>query len=405
MILKIIATKKSDSEYLQQFEFDRFPILLGRGEKNDIVLPDSFKIISREHTKIVDTDGILHLVDLGSANFTYLNGQRIEPNEENALQTGDKIKIGEYELEVELVMHRDTKTFDDQKTMVFSSPFAEEITNLTENLKVLSEKYSFDDSPMKGEMLRFSFLQSLNTLENTEVTKILSEYFAEKFLDKEIKPDNLHSEKPVSSDNLFGAEEQIEPALAKNILTESAKDSLSSEYSFASHFSNTIDIMLETLIKLIQGYLKYRQEFFGVTIYHTIPTGSLKEIKEFLFDPDISSEEQKKRIRLIKEETDKLLAHQIGLLEGYRMSVTEGCQSLLQSLDPDSIEQEIENKQSAGLANFFPHSKKLKTLDAIKTTYKKYLSDPYHIEKKFFRPSFIKGYQKRIHSKNNSNEY
>ncbi|MCK5371940.1 MAG: hypothetical protein KAQ62_25440 [Cyclobacteriaceae bacterium] len=270
---------------------------------------------------------------------------------------------------------------------------------------MLSEKYSFDDSPMKSEMLRFSFLQSLDTLEKTEMIKILSEYFVEKFSDKEIKHDNLHNEKPVSPDNLSGVEEQIKPVRAKNILVESEKDSLSTDYSFSSHFSNTIDIMLETLIKLIQGYLQYRQEFFGVTIYHTIPTGSLKEIKDFLFDPDISSEEQKKRISLIKEETDKLLAHQIGLLEGYRMSVSEGCQSLLQSLDPDLIEKEIESKQSTGMGNFLPYSKKLKTLDIVKTTYKKYISDPYHVEKKFFRPSFIKGYQKRIHSKNNLNEY
>ncbi len=53
MILRIIVTKQSDSEYLKQLEFDRFPILLGRGEKNEITLTDSFKIISREHAKIV----------------------------------------------------------------------------------------------------------------------------------------------------------------------------------------------------------------------------------------------------------------------------------------------------------------------------------------------------------------
>jgi len=405
MILKIIVTKQSDSKYLQQLEFDRFPILLGRGEKNDIILSDSFKIISREHAKIVDTEGILQLVDLESANFTYLNGQKIVQNEENALQARDKIKIGEYELEVELVMQRDTKTFDDQKTMIFSSPFAEDVASLSDNLKSLSEKYSLDDSAKKGEVLRFSFLQSLNTLENNEVTRILSEYFAEKFLDKEINPDNLNNQKPVTPDDFSGPKEPIKSAHVKNILVESDKESASRDYSFSSHFSNTIDIMLENLIKLIQGFLQYRQEFFGVTIYHTIPTGSLKEIKEFLFDPNISSEEQKKRISLIKEETEKLLAHQIGLLEGYRISVTEGCQSLLQSLDPDLIEQEVESKKSAGLGNLLPYSIKLKTLDAIKTKYKKYLSDPYHIEKKFFRPSFIKGYQKRIHSKNNRNEY
>jgi len=405
MILKIIVTKQSDSKYLQQLEFDRFPILLGRGEKNDIILTDSFKIISREHAKIVDTEGILQLVDLESANFTYLNGQRIEPNEDNALQAGNKIKIGEYELEIELIKQKDTKTIDDQRTMVFSSPFAEDLANLSENLKSLSEKYSLDNSSKKGEILRFSILQSLNTLKNDEMAKILSEYFAEKFLDKEDYPDNINNQKLVTPDEFSYPKEPIKSTLEKNMLVESDKASASPDYSFSSHFSNTIDIMLETLIKLIQGFLQYRQEFFGVTIYHTIPTGSLKEIKEFLFDPNISSEEQKKRTNLIKEETEKLLAHQIGLLEGYRISVTEGCQALLQSLDPDLIEQEVESKNSGGLRHLLPYSNKQKTLAVIKSNYKKYLSDPYHIEKKFFRPSFIKGYQMRIHSKNNSNEY
>ena len=154
--------------------------------------------------------------------------------------------------------------------------------------------------------------------------------------------------------------------------------------------------MLETIIKLIQGFLHFRQEFFGVTIYHTIPTGSLKEIKDFLFNQEIPAEEQRKRINLIKEETQKLLSHQIGLLEGYRTSVTEGSQSLLQSLDPEIIEKETASKPSSGLESLLPYSKKIKTLEAIKLSYKKYISDPYHLEKKYFRPPFIKGYQKEF---------
>jgi predicted component of type VI protein secretion system len=131
----------------------------------------------------------------------------------------------------------------------------------------------------------------------------------------------------------------------------------------------------------------------------------LKDIKDFLFNQEIPAEEQRKRIDLIKEETQKLLSHQIGLLEGYRTSVTEGSQSLLQSLDPEIIEKETASKQSSGLENLLPYSKKIKTLEAIKQSYKKYISDPYHLEKKYFRPPFIKGYQKRISSKNEKNEY
>src|SRR5690606_32478975 len=145
-----------------------------------------------------------------------------------------------------------------------------------------------------------------------------------------------------------------------------------------------------------------RQEFFGVTIYHTLPVGTVKELKEFLFTPDISPEDEKKRLNLLKEETQKLLSHQIGLLEGYRASITEGSKTLLQSLDPDIIEKEIQakNAQAGGInvGKVLPFTQKTKVLDQIKENYKRYLSDLYHIEKKFFRPSFMKGYQKRISS-------
>ena len=86
--------------------------------------------------------------------------------------------------------------------------------------------------------------------------------------------------------------------------------------------------------------------------------------------------------------------HQIGLLEGYNLSVTEGSKMLLQSLDPNVIEKELQSKKNSGKILSF--AKKSKVLDLIKENYHKYISDPYYIEKKFFRPSFLRGYQKRI---------
>jgi hypothetical protein len=287
--------------------------------------------------------------------------------------------------------------------MIFDSPFANEISNFSQELKKLSDKYTFDNSPGKEEMLRFSIMQSLGAMENNEATKIISEYFTHKFLDE------IHTSRSEEV-QLDGSQQALSKSEQPKIEKISKQDVSSSSqsvtnYSFSSHFSSTVDIMLDNLIKLIQGFLHFRQEFFGVTIYHTIPTGSLKEIKEYLFNPDISTEEQNKRINLIKEEAQKLLVHQIGLLEGYKISVTEGSQSLLQSLDPELIEKEAERKQASGIANLLPYSKKLKTLELINDSYKKFISDPYHLEKKFFRPAFIKGYQKRISTRNEKNEY
>jgi len=403
MKLKITINKKKDSALPQKLEIDKFPIVIGRDEKNEIVLPDVKKIISRNHAKILETDGFLQLVDLGSANCTYLNDEKILPSNEYALKSSDSIKIGEYELSLEIVFERDTRTFDDQKTMIFDSPFANEISSFSQELKKLSDKYTFDNSPGKEEMLRFSIMQSLGAMENNEATKIISEYFTHKFLDG-INTSGSAEVKLGGSQPAFSEYDQPKiEKISKQVVSSSSQSV--TNYSFSSHFSSTVDIMLDNLIKLIQGFLHFRQEFFGVTIYHTIPTGSLKEIKEYLFNPEISTEEQNKRINLIKEEAQKLLVHQIGLLEGYNISVTEGSQALLQSLDPELIEKEAERKQASGIANLLPYSKKLKTLQLINESYKKFISDPYHLEKKFFRPAFIKGYQKRISTRNEKNEY
>lgn len=398
MKIRFKISKKSDPSFSSVLDFNRFPVSLGRDEKNDVILPDPFKVVSRKHAKIINTEGILQLVDLESANLTYLNDSAVLPLEENALKTGDIIRLGEYELETELVKEQEETGDDDQKTMVFASPFAEEVNNIVMNLNKISEKFSEDDSPMKLEMFKFSVMQNFNFLDKNEPNSYIAEYFAEHFLDR--KP-----AAPVRTAS------QAESFSEKKPKQENVKDNKSSslqDYSLSSHFTETIDVLLDTFSKLIHGFLQFRQEFFGVTIYHTIPTGSLKEFKEFLFSPDISAEDERKRLGLLKEETSKLLSHQVGLLEGYQESINEGIKTLLTSLDPDIIEKEIDskNKQSGpDLGKILPFTKKSKVLDALKEHYRKFSSDPYHIEKKYFRPSFLKGYQKRILSGKSHNEY
>ncbi|MDP2363124.1 MAG: FHA domain-containing protein, partial [Ignavibacteria bacterium] len=345
--MKILITlrKISDNSFHKEFEFTEYPVKLGRESDNNVILEDPLKIISRSHAKIVNSDGLIQILDLGSSNFTYLNGDRLFSNNEAALKTGDIIKIGDYELDVVLEQLKSVPVFDDQKTMMFASPFDEDVSKISDAISKLSEKYFYDESSLKSEMLRVSVMKGFDTMVSTDVNQILSEYFASKFLDQYLP--NLNK-KDVPSVKITQEEKPKAKAESHSIHSDTSSKS-SADYSFSTHFSESVDIMLETVIKLIQGFLHFRQEFFGVTIYHTIPTGSLKEIKDFLFNQEIPAEEQRKRINLIKEETQKLLSHQIGLLEGYRTSVTEGSQSLLQSLDPEIIEKETASKPSSGL--------------------------------------------------------
>ena len=66
-------------------------ITIGRGQDNDIEVNDVNA--SRNHVQIVQSDsGSYSVVDLGSTNGTYVNGQRITG--ETPLQAQDIIKIG-----------------------------------------------------------------------------------------------------------------------------------------------------------------------------------------------------------------------------------------------------------------------------------------------------------------------
>ena len=77
-------------------------LILGRadpktGEAPQVNLSDYGALekgVSRKHAVINRKDGSLYLVDQGSANGTYLNGQKLLPQQERVLRDGDDVRLG-----------------------------------------------------------------------------------------------------------------------------------------------------------------------------------------------------------------------------------------------------------------------------------------------------------------------
>lgn len=59
-----------------EYVVERFPATIGRHPVNDVGLP--FDSISRYHARLEMREGKPHLIDLGSSNGTYVNGQRVQ---------------------------------------------------------------------------------------------------------------------------------------------------------------------------------------------------------------------------------------------------------------------------------------------------------------------------------------
>jgi pSer/pThr/pTyr-binding forkhead associated (FHA) protein len=93
MKLRILQGRRRGREY----SIGRNPVIVGRAQQCDIVIPDD-QLVSSEHADVrVDEHGQLVLRDLESVNGTEVNG---DPVEETVLKPGDEIAIGSTVFEV-----------------------------------------------------------------------------------------------------------------------------------------------------------------------------------------------------------------------------------------------------------------------------------------------------------------
>jgi type VI secretion system FHA domain protein len=75
---------------------------IGRGDENDLVLPDPNKMVSRRHCVIQETDGQVTVVDV-SSNGTFLNYGKVPLGQvPSPVNNGDILTVGPYELVLDI---------------------------------------------------------------------------------------------------------------------------------------------------------------------------------------------------------------------------------------------------------------------------------------------------------------
>ena len=79
-------------EGISTFPIDRPSVTAGNSDAVDIKLENRF--VSRRHFQVRFKSDVFYISDLGSTNGTYLNGRKLNPNEEQILRNGDKVGLG-----------------------------------------------------------------------------------------------------------------------------------------------------------------------------------------------------------------------------------------------------------------------------------------------------------------------
>ncbi len=82
--------------------------IIGRSDNKSSYTPDIDltaynalqKGLSRRHAALVRYQGMVHVLDLSSVNGTFLNGQRLAPEVPYPVRTGDKLRLGNFNIQL-----------------------------------------------------------------------------------------------------------------------------------------------------------------------------------------------------------------------------------------------------------------------------------------------------------------
>lgn len=122
----VITVREGDQN--QTRIYDSSKIFLGRSPDADITLVDSG--ISRYHLEISMRHGRLWVMDLGSANGSILNGEKLVPHKQIEYKAGDLLQLGINRIEVSAVLMEKAFNIEDLKTPYLPDTEQEALKNL-----------------------------------------------------------------------------------------------------------------------------------------------------------------------------------------------------------------------------------------------------------------------------------
>jgi FHA domain-containing protein len=106
LTIRVVSFKGRPLDRELAARFEEAGGTIGRGEANTLVLSDPERFISRTHATISFQAGGYVITDTGAKNPIVVNGRPLGSGSQARLGDGDKIKVGDYLLEVAVTAHR-----------------------------------------------------------------------------------------------------------------------------------------------------------------------------------------------------------------------------------------------------------------------------------------------------------
>ncbi|MEM8557345.1 MAG: FHA domain-containing protein [Bacteroidota bacterium] len=381
--LQLAVTETGRGQKLGPYRFDSGRVTIGRSEACDLILPDAARVVSKQHAEIWLQDGTYYVKDLHSQNHTYLNAQRIPAELPCALSDGDTLRFGLYEVTVYL-------------EATLSSPEA-----------------PLEPEPMQGARpaLDASHTPSLTDNPLDQPAQAFAQAFAALRLryEETAGPDAVGGEAALRDAlrRAFSTAPGLHPPLADLLLGRAPAPPVSpasvrpvppAPSDAPPHeIEQLLELVLPVLGRLAAIPLRFKHEFIGQTIVHSremevLFGGDPQRVRAHLFDPAASPEDLQRRQARMRSALEDVLLHAVAMIDGYRAAAQHGMTRLLDHVDPAAVEEEV----AAGGLAFFNKGKVLD--EVVKRCADLRAEDWSTVERRTFRPAFIRAYDARMRS-------
>jgi type VI secretion system protein len=178
--LKIISYQRLTPGQQTIFQTDLDKISIGRNSDNHWTLPDPQRFMSGTHCWLEDRDGTWFVTDT-STNGVFINGsdQRLIKDDSVALDQGDRIRLGDYELEVDLQEYEQLANssadssadpFNNDEEDIFETPDVSSPATAKE-LKDVNTPLAQMDSSLLGDSVSIDDLYELDGDEEAQEVK------------------------------------------------------------------------------------------------------------------------------------------------------------------------------------------------------------------------------------------
>lgn len=373
MPVKLRVTHQvSESNEPTEYLFERDRVTIGRGSANHLTLPDNKRIVSTKHAEVRRVEGSYQLVDLGSKNFTYLGGERLDPEQPYNIESGDVFQIGEFEIEFLALDAPEPEAARTVFAADFTNPFEEPAAQMLDALQEIVEAYEEEMPHRRDDALRDAFRNASVEMGTHDAIQQVA--------------------RQLGMTNAEGAEAEEVPASKEKAAAASVVPS--------ETIGSVLDTMAEAVTQLVGIPWQFRHEFIGQTIMQSPKTaflyeGNAETLKEHLLDPSLSEEERAKRLDHLRDAAEAVAVHQVAMLNGYKASVMQGAQELMEQLSPEAIERELAG--TSKLYDLLPMLASPAIVERLRTTWNELQAGDWSVaEQRIFRPAFIKAYLARM---------